>query len=176
MRKEYGKALRQYFSKKMRETLPDFKEEKVKSVYLWPGQRAFGRTVAGSLTCWIVLSPSLKDYEEFTVLIGWSTLGRYPELSVIPSIQRPSPDRAEFRQPEYLTRLPQLWTHQDEWWVIEAFKPVFTVEEMTARMAPIPAGVAEEKVIPRVEDAIRKVMEFGIPYLSAFVESRAGRG
>jgi hypothetical protein len=79
MRKEYGKVLRQYFSKKMKEKLPEFKEEKIKSMYLWPGERAFSQSFPDSLKCWIVLSPSPKDYDEFTVLIGWSTLGRYPE-------------------------------------------------------------------------------------------------
>lgn len=176
MRKEYGTVLRRYFSKKMRETLPEFKEEKVQSAYLWPGQRAFGRLVAGSLQCWIVLSPSPKDYDEFTVLIGWSTLGRYPELSVIPSPQSPSPDRAEFSQPEYLTRLPQLWTQRDEWWVIQEFEPALTVEQMTARMAPIPAPAAEAKVIPRVDDAIGKLIAFGLPYLSEFAQSMEGEG
>ncbi|HOB51129.1 MAG TPA: hypothetical protein PK176_09985 [Acidobacteriota bacterium] len=174
MRKEYGKALRQYFAKQMKERLPEFKEETVQSVYLWPGQRAFGRSVSGSLKCWIVLSPSPKDYDEFTVLIGWSTWGRYPELSVIPSIQSPSPDRAEFSQPEYLTRLPQLWTQRDEWWVIQKFEPALTVEQMTARMAPIPAPAAEAKVIPRVDDAIDQVIKIGIPYLSEFVNTREG--
>ncbi|NLI48156.1 MAG: hypothetical protein GX414_13705 [Acidobacteria bacterium] len=176
MRKEYGKALRQYFSKQMKERLPEFKEEKVQSVYLWPGQRAFSRPLSGSLKCWIVLSPSPKDFDEFTVLIGWSTLGRYPELSVIPSPQSPSPDRVEFSQPEYLTRLPQLWTRQDEWWVIQEFEPALTVEQMTARMAPIPAPAAEEKVIPRVQESIDKVIEYGLPYLSEFVRSRGEGG
>ncbi|HPB29617.1 MAG TPA: hypothetical protein PLU41_05455 [Acidobacteriota bacterium] len=174
MRKEYGRVLRQYFSKQMKERLPEFREEKVQSVYLWPGQRAFGRSVSGSLKCWIVLSPSPKDYDEFTVLVGWSTLGRYPELTVIPSPILPSPDRGEFRQAEYLTRLPQLWTHKDEWWVIQAFEPAFTVEQMTARLAPIPAPAAEAKVIPRVDDAIDKVIKIGIPYLSEFVKTREG--
>ncbi len=34
MRKEYGRVLRQYFSKQMKERLPEFREEKVQSVYL----------------------------------------------------------------------------------------------------------------------------------------------
>lgn len=176
MRKEYGKVLRHYFSKRMNEKLPEFKEEKTESMYLWPGQRAFSRSISDSLKCWIVLSPSPKDYDEFTVLIGWSTLGRYPELSVIPSPIQPSTDRGEFRQAEYLTRLPQLWTQRDEWWVIQAFEPALTVEQMTAKLAPIPAPVAEAKVIPRVDDAIDKVTEYGLPYLSEFVRSRGEGG
>jgi hypothetical protein len=170
MRKEYGKVLRQYFSKKMKEKLPQFEEEKVKSMYLWPGERAFSQSFPDSLKCWIVLSPSLKDYDEFTVLIGWSTLGRYPEA--VPVAMLPSLDRAEFRQEEYLTRLPGLWTVKDPWWVVQPFEPALTVEQMTAKMAPISAKAAEEKVIPCVDDAINKVLDFGLPYLAEFVKSR----
>ncbi|MBF0246396.1 MAG: hypothetical protein HQL31_14220 [Planctomycetes bacterium] len=175
MRKEYGKVLRQYFTKKMKERLPEFKAEKIKSVFIWPGQRAFCQVISDSLKYWIVLSPSPKDYDEFTVLIGWSTLGRYPELTVIPSFLLPSPDRAEFSQAEYLARLPQLWTEKDVWWIVKAFEPALTVEQMTANMAPISVAVAEERVIPCVEDAIKKILDFGIPYLSEFVESRFRR-
>jgi len=45
---------------------------------------------------------------------------------------------------------------------------------MTARLAPIPAPAAEAKVIPRVDDAIDKVIKIGIPYLSEFVKTREG--
>ena len=172
MRKEYGKILRQSFSKLMKEKLPEFKEEKVHSNYIWPGQRAFSPSISQSIKCWIVLSPSLKDYDEFTVLIGWSTLGRYPELTAIPSNILPSPDRTEFRQAEYLIRLPQLWTEKDAWWVVEKFEQALTVAQMMAKMAPLSAKTAEEKVIPCVEDAVNKVVDVGIPYLSEFMKSK----
>jgi uncharacterized protein (DUF885 family) len=51
-------------------------------------------------------------------------------------------------------------------------KPALTIEQMTANMAPISKTVAEERVIPCVEDAIKKTLDFGIPYLSEFVKSR----
>lgn len=84
----------------------------------------------------------------------------------------PSFDRAEFSQEDYITRLPLLWTEKDPWWVIQPFEPALTVEQMTAKMAPISAKAAEEKVIPCVDDAINKVLDFGLPYLSEFVKSR----
>jgi len=72
MRKEYGKALRTLFSSEMKRAVSNFEEVKVKSSYFWPGDRAFRWQATGHLHCWIVLSPSKKDYDEFTVLIGWS--------------------------------------------------------------------------------------------------------
>ncbi len=172
MRKEYGKILRQYFTRQMRENLPEFGEEKVRAECFWPGQRAFGRTAGGMLKCWIVLSPSLKDDDQFTVMVGWSTLGRYPELTVVPSLLPPSSDRAEFALPEYLVRLPHLVTGQDLWWVIEEFVPALSVEQMLAKMAPLPAAEAEKRVVPRVDEAIAAVREHGLPYLDEFVRSR----
>lgn len=172
MRKEYGKVLRQYFTRQMREKLPEFGEEKVSSGCFWPGQRAFCRPAAGLLKCWIVLSPSPKGDDEFTVLIGWSTLGRYPELTMVPSPQRPSPDRAEFALPEYLVRLPQLWTTEDLWWVVEEFVPALSVQQMLAKMASLAAAEAEKRVVPRVDEAIAAVREHGLPYLDLLVRSR----
>jgi hypothetical protein len=43
---------------------------------------------------------------------------------------------------------------------------------MTAKMTPISAKAAKEKVIPCVDDAINKVLDFGLPYLAEFVKSR----
>lgn len=70
MHKEFGKVLRYAFAKRMREVAEEFNEVKMKSLYLAPGERAFCRSVNDLVRCWIVLSPSLKDYDEFTILIG----------------------------------------------------------------------------------------------------------
>ncbi len=165
MRKEYGKALRAEFSSIMKQELPGFEETKVKSIYFWSGDRAFCRKVTDRLHCWIVLSPSKKDYDEFTVLIGWSKLGRYPELSMIPCAQMPTPDHEEFANQEYLTRLPSLWTNQDQWWVVKEFQAPLTMEELAASLEPVPAAKANQAVIPLVRDAVAKLKEFGLPYL-----------
>lgn len=114
MRKEFGKVLRRAFAKRMKEVAKEFKEVRISSPYRASGERAFCWSVDNSVCCWIVLSPSPKDYDEFTILIGWSTWGRYPELSVIPSMLKPTENRDEFKQEEYLIRLPQLWTDEDK--------------------------------------------------------------
>ena len=172
MRKEYGKVLRQYFGIQMKKFLPDYKEVKVKSQYLGTGERCYSKSQGRSVNCWIVLSPSQKGYDEFTIMVGWSVLGRYPELNMIPSIVSPSSDRKEFSLEEYLIRLPQLWTKDDIWWVVKKYEPAFTPEELQALNEPISLEDAEDMVIPQVDNAMQKLLDEGIPYLSEFAGSK----
>ncbi|MCP5150639.1 MAG: hypothetical protein H6982_07765 [Chromatiales bacterium] len=173
MRKEYGKVLRSVFAARMKTAAVDFPETKVKSMYFWPGDRAYCWKVDAQLHCWIVLSPSDR-YEQFTVLVGWSTLGRYPELGMVPSPREPTPDRSEFEEPEYLTRLAQLWTDEDAWWVVEPFAAPESMAALQASIEPIPAAEARARVTPVVENAIAKVTEVAIPYLRERAASVAG--
>jgi hypothetical protein len=160
--------LRRAFSARMKQIAPDFRETKVKSACFWPGDRAFGWQVNESVWCWIVLNPSQKGYDEFTVLIGWSARGRYPELSMIPCLDAPTAARREFEKEEYLTRLPFLWSNEDKWWVIREFAASQSVDDLLAGMAPISDEEAERHVMPVVEDAIRKIVEIGLPYLAEY--------
>ena len=165
MRKEYGKALRILFAVQMKRVVGHFEQVRVASTYFWPGDRAYRWQASDQLHCWIVLSPSKKDHDQFTVLVGWSKQGRYPELSMVPCAERPTPDRHEFAQQEYLTCLPYLWTNEDRWWVVRKFRIPPTVVEIEASLEPIPATEAKEAVTPLVDDAINKIKEFGLPYL-----------
>lgn len=169
MRKEFGKVLRDYFSTRMHSLAPEYAAEKVKSMYLWPGERAFRRRIDDSLHCWIVLSPSAKDYDEFTVMVGWSNHARYPELSVIPSPVSPAPDHAEFSQPEYLIRLPQLWSGED-YWVIKPFRGPLTIKQLQASILPVTKQEAEALVVPQVDSALSRLMETGLPYLKTYID------
>lgn len=171
MRKEYGKALRALFSSEMKRVASHFEEVKVKSMYFWAGDRAYRWQAADQLHCWIVLSPSKKDYDEFTVLIGWSKQGRYPELSMVPCVEAPTPNRGEFNNQEYLTRLPYLWTNVDKWWVVKKFRAPTSVTELEASLKPILASEAREAVAPLVCDVISKIKEIGIPYLEELVKT-----
>lgn len=177
MRKEYGKALRALFTSEMRRIAPHFEEVKVTSRYFWPGDRAFRCQPTNGLACWTILSPSKKDYDEFTVLIGWSKQGRYPELSMVPCEQLPSPGRDEFAHSEYLTRLPYLVAQEDRWWVIEEFRAPRRVADIEAKLAPIPSSKARRAVTPVVKEAISQLETVGLPYLeefSRFVEGAGG--
>ncbi len=172
MKKEYAKALRQLFARSMKAELPQFRESKQKSLYRFPGERAYLWAVSDTLHCWVVLSPSPKDYDEFTLLIGWSLHGRYPELSCIPSMQSPTADHAEYAKDEYLIRLPMLWTDKDDWWVVRPFKPARSSKDLLAQMAPITPDEALRQTQPQVDDAMKRLISLGIPYLQAFVDAQ----
>ncbi|RRR70640.1 MAG: hypothetical protein EI684_13025 [Candidatus Viridilinea halotolerans] len=176
MRKEFSKALRTSFSKKMQTLVPQFHPEKVTSSYCWPGERAFCNRIDESLCCWIVLSPSPKDYDEFTLLLGWSIYGKYPETGVVPLLNLPTPDHKEFAQPEYLMRLPQLWTESDPWWVIKPFTVALTSAQLQASLTPLTQAETEVLVLPQVEAAFGKLLEVGLPYLAKYVAFRGGAG
>ena len=165
MRKEYSKALRSLFSSEMKRAISHFEEVKVKSVYCWPGDRAYLWKATEQLHCWIVLSPNHKDYDEFTVLIGWSKQARYPELGMVPCAEYPTPNRDEFEREEYLTRLPYLWGNEDKWWVVQKFNASQTLKELEARLQPISSSEAIEAVAPLVRDAVHMIKDKGLPYL-----------
>jgi hypothetical protein len=169
MRKEYGKILRSYFSSQLEKHAPQFKAIKVDSVYFWPGDRAYCWQPHDNLKCWLILSPSKKDNDEFTVLIGWSKLNRYPELNMVPCPDGPTADREEHKRDEYLIRLPQLWTETDEWWVVRKFRPLRSQADLEASLKPIDTNTAGSTVKPLVDDAVEKIIHKGIPYLESLV-------
>lgn len=171
MRKEYSRVLRTLFTKKMKVELPEFVETKVKSIYFFPGDRAFAWAVSKEIVFWIILSPSKKDYDEFNVLVGWSKLGRYPELSMVPCAERPSPERSEFAHVEYLTRLPYLWTRDDDWWVVKKWVQAKNTDELKAQLEPIPSDEALGQVEPVVDDCIQKLKGFAIPFFRELCNS-----
>lgn len=82
MRKEDGKALREAFAREMRARLPEFEPLSTASKYLFPGERVDHRRPLDSVLCIVILVPSRKDTDEFTVEIGWSKRGRFPELGM----------------------------------------------------------------------------------------------
>lgn len=166
MRKEYGKALREAFAKGMKVRIPLFTEVKVNSLYLYPGDQAYRWIPSEPLHCWIVLESDKKGYDWFNVLVGWSKLARYPELSMIPCMDYPTPGREEFAKAEYLTRLSSLWDDQrDTWWEVCKFNPPTSADDLMKSMEQISAAAAREAVLPLVDDAMAKIEEYAIPYL-----------
>ncbi len=174
MRKEYGKALRDSFESAMKQHLPDYRPAKVKSMYVGPGERPFCWNPGGAVHCYVILVPSPKGSEEFTVDLAWSIHGRFPELGMRPS-GRATRDRTEFGQDEFACRLGSLWTTQDVWWGLsdaDPFEDALSLKALIARSKPLTPAEALDAVQPRVQDAMEKLQTHGIPYLSEFAGSR----
>jgi hypothetical protein len=177
MRKEYGKALRDLFDLEIKAWLPAFKPLQSKSMYLFPGERVYYRIPREPIYCLIILVPSQKDADEFTIEIGWSKLGRFPESGTRPSLQLPTAARTEFEQAEYVCRLSDLWTREDVWWRVGAtakldiLNPKDQLEALMARVKPVSPEDAQAAVQGPVEDAIEKLRVHAIPYLDEFARS-----
>lgn len=173
MRKEYGKVLRDRFTRNMRARLPHFDPIKIESAYVFPGERLFRWVPEDALHCFVILVPSHKNTDEFTIELGWSTRGRFPERGRPAGIA--SPERAEFGEDEFTCRMGDLWANEDVWWQITEFDPLnpeSQLQYILASTKPICAEEAQAAVEPKVEDAFEKLVDHGIPYLEEFVRSR----
>lgn len=167
MRKEYTKALRKAFDAQMAAVIPDFAVTKPQSKFAFPGERYYCRSIGDKLRLWIALVPNPKA-EEFTVEVGWSRLGRFPELPARPPAFVPTVERVEFSRDEYFTRLACLWSKDDYWWSIESFDFCDIMGAISQRASPVTPEAARQKVAPMVEDAIAKLRVYGLPYLDEF--------
>lgn len=171
MRKEYGKTLRSLFQKAMKTVAPDFLPTTVNSPYFAPGDLAFARRLDNGSSLWINLSPNKSGYEKFTVELGWSKAGRWPQLTTYPSPVRPE-NTKEYELEEYITRLAFLWGNRDLWFEIEPFGLSKTRQELMAnlkqQMEPISTDLAILKVEPVIDECMEKLKQYGLPYLEAW--------
>lgn len=178
MRKEYGEALRDTFDRELKAKLPAFTPLKTGSKFVFPGERVYHRALREQIFCLIILIPSRKDTDEFTIEIGWSKQGRFPESGLRPSLEPPSPARTEFDQAEYVCRLSGLWGGGDFWWPVGAaadldpLNPEDQIAWLMAMTGPISPQQARTAVQGSVEDAIGRITTYAVPYLDEFVDSQ----
>jgi hypothetical protein len=166
MRKEYGAALREVFADRLARACPDFiPVTKHSALAGFPGERAFCSRVSDALFNWVVLVPDQKR-EAFFVELGWSRKGRFPQLTMRPSGTRPEEAGSE---EEYLCRLGELSRGSDFGWLIEELAMEASQDEMlayiVAQTKPIAADVARDRVVPHVEEALRELVQYGLPFL-----------
>jgi hypothetical protein len=170
MRKEYSKALRALFTKKLNEIDSNFKEIKVANGFLQPGERAYQWEVNDRLYCFIILVPDRSGADSFTVEIGWSTKARFPQIGF-----RPLPAsllNEEFVNDEYVFRLPIISMKKDFWWQVGEGRnlllidPIKFIEDNERK---IDNEEAMKNVLPHVEDAIRHINNYGIPFLKKVI-------
>ena len=88
MRKELSKAVRTEFTAAMARRLPQFVPVTIKSRYAWPGSRIFRWVSDPSLHFFVELFFDPKGDDSFGVEVGWSRLGRYPEVPMRPGYSR----------------------------------------------------------------------------------------
>ncbi|QGU32904.1 hypothetical protein [Thermochromatium tepidum] len=184
MRKEYGKALRELFTARMKADFPEWRPVSAPKQWYWPGERVFVQDSYPGVWLVVVLVPDLKDHDAFYVEIGWSIHKRVPELSM-----RPCPDdprsEAALNRDEYLCSLGELIPGGDKLhgdvhgWVID--HRTFSVDSgeiLTAlleRQTRLGAEQARAAVSPFVDNAIAALAEYGVPYLKSRLSLLAER-
>lgn len=179
MRKEYGKVLREVFTKAMQEELPQFDPVSLKEppyrgeIYIWPGDRVFLWNPSGSIHCYIVLMAS-PQYDEFYVFIGWSRLGRFPHRDR--AVTDITPEREEFEEDEFIAKASRLCGKGGGWSVSvmtvlddSGILPDFD-ELMDSQLKLISVENAKKMILPLVDEAIGCLVMHGVPYLEEFVE------
>jgi hypothetical protein len=174
MRKEYGTALREAFTDGLSHACPDFTLVKKHSALAsFPGERAYCWRISDSIFLWIVLIPDQKR-EAFFVELGWSRQARFPQLAMRPSLTRPSDAKSE---DEYLCRLGELSRGNDFGWLVEELRLDATQDEMmayiVAQTQPLYTEVARSRVVPRVEEALRELVQHGLPFLRKHAQPSA---
>lgn len=174
MSREFNTAVRTAFLERFSALAPDYVlQPRGPAPYANPGETAFAWIPAPTRVAWIILVPSLKGYNEFTIELGWSRLGRYPQLSMRPALPHPGPDRSEWNRPEYLCRLASLAPGSPEWWSIAPTAPgtespeaaLARAQRMTSKLDKADATRLAE---PLVAEALQGLRSHGLPYLQAW--------
>jgi hypothetical protein len=138
-----------------------------------------------SILCFIVLVPDHK-WNRYTFELGWSKLGRLPtveDLGHWPCFPNPDEDgfdHHDFEKAHYVCRIGSIYLKRDYWWRIgalelaerrditdqKAYHDLFLEE-----MKTISEDSALEQVRVSLDESMPVLMDYGIPYLKAFVQA-----
>jgi hypothetical protein len=183
MRSPLAKAVRNSFSRRMQEELPQFAS--VKSKHAIPGDLLYVWNFSQGLKFHIYLEISQKSYQDsFTVELACSAADfPFNHAALGPTPQKDGSVRF---------RLPQLY--RDEWRPKTGWEPWWwigppmvpqdvtskAVERAVAGKRPLmdegmPIEQALPLVQPQVQDAIDRIKRFGIPFFEQFAQSHAGK-
>jgi hypothetical protein len=175
MRKEYGKLVRDLFSKEMRTRFPKFEMVAIKgNPYVWPGERIFLWKPRSPIHCYVILSIS-PQYDEFYVHVGWSSLDRFPHLGR--GVSRPTPTKNEYREDEFLVKASYLCGDKGGWGVSPmtsqgAIEKLPDFDQLIhSQTKAISAQEAREVVKPVIEAAMSCLAESAIPYLDEYLQA-----
>jgi hypothetical protein len=184
MRKQYRQAIEKVFSSELLKVDPQFEKLAVKALCKYDGETAFAKKTEKA-TLFISLIPDPKGGEEFSVEIGWSTLHRFPELSMRPNVISAT-DRTEYNKAEGMLRLTSFSRKPSFGWkfsgVVSQFESkYFSIPDV---MKSTPKEVIEQdlKRIPTqneaietiknaVDEAMAELKENGFRYLEEYLSS-----
>ena len=158
MRSEYGRLLRRHFAAAMSLRLPQFEATKSDG---FPGERAFVQKPQSDLWKWIIVVPNQKD-DNFTLELGWSSLGRDPRQGRAPLL---SPSKAQ-HEPEYMCRIGQV-LGKDMWWHVDSFMRTTEAKDILGSMPGALQSDPSIRIRVCASAAMDVLVRVGVPYLEA---------
>ena len=162
MRNEYGRVLRLAIEEGLHRSAFGWQAQKIKSPYVFPGERVFSKTGNASLLFWCALVVH-ERFDKFTFEVCWSAHRRFPELSVRPSLQAPAKAHG---LPEYMVRLGQLIGVGDHWWEVEAVPGTSNLQDIIQLNKAIRPEVARARVAPAAASALAALEKHAVPFLN----------
>lgn len=161
-----AKSVRQHFELNLRRELPQF--QRLRGLPLPAECRAYEWRVAGQLHYHLLLQLHRSE-DAFTVEVGWTTNGRWPEHVPLPDGPHETAVSGDMR-----FRIGFLWSSRsDHWWRLAPCRVVRLGAEddgddLGARLArlryPPPLADALAQVPRQVDDAIARIRQYALPY------------
>lgn len=161
MRKPYRQELIRQFTVLVKNIDPSFEPFEGKSLHLFPSH--FVLVSRRSESVWLLLEVFINPngLQSFTILFGWSTKGRFPEVLDIKFLDTEA-KRERFREKEYRQRIG-VFLGQDKWWFFEGESGETDLLPRTMSRAEADAVVSG--ALKEVEPIIRNQV---MPYLWDF--------
>lgn len=165
MRSELGKAVRRRFHEQLKVKLGQFEEVKPEQSEIATGSRLYRWRVGHNLDFYLLLQMHHTE-DWFTLELAWTSNGRWPAYSFLPG----TPD-GEPRDGDLRFRLGQLWAdpREDVWWQLTPRPPAGASFDEYRQRVPITEALA--RVEPLIEDALQRLVHYGLPYMLKVVES-----
>jgi hypothetical protein len=181
MGKTFNESVRKQFASAIATVAPQFKPMRAPAEYAWAGERAFVWDAKRGIRCWVSLVTSPKGYNEFFVEIGWSTLGRYPELLSRPTLAGMESATDVLKYSEMMCRLSSVGDTPGSWRYLPAGFDQAALEdqlrlEVEAALVQLEAAEAQVVVKPLVDQSINSLLRFGIPFLERSVQQLQATG
>ena len=164
--------LKKRFTEGLLKRDPDFAAIKPDSRYVSPADVVFSKLGRPDGVVLFVILVIDDNREAFAVEVGWSTIGRFPELPCRPS-GGPAQDSSEFTLSEFVCRLGDLSPDSPREWLIQPDVSVETdfLRFVKSATEPVPAEQAATLVTPQVDNAIEQLDEVGFAYLNEYLRS-----
>lgn len=160
------------FAERLKTLYPKIQKCNVKLIR---GDVAFAIPTSSKTTSgYIILVRDHHGRNRFTIEVGWSTKGRFPDLPMRPS-GNPSVERVEFQKEEYTCRLSNIWSKRDYWWgkddpADQRSAPLNCEKELKPDQND--SVTVQSRAEKYVTDAVDRFNTHGMPYLDEFFLSK----